>query len=87
VLTCLRAVGYLGGACVRVVVSVVAGALVGLVLGPLAVTAALHYVDGTGLGSDLPCCPSQVSTADYLSTLQEAAHQLEALPARLSELT
>ncbi|MFL6131999.1 MAG: hypothetical protein ACJ72A_04330 [Nocardioidaceae bacterium] len=85
-LTCLRTIGYLSAACVRVVVAVLVGAAVGLSLAPLAVSATLHYIDGSALGSDLPCCPAQVRTVDYLTALHEAARHLQSLPERLSEL-
>jgi len=69
-----------------VVVAVVVGAAVGISLAPLAMTATLHFIDGSALGTDLSCCPTQVRTVDYLTALHEAARHLQSLPERLSEL-
>jgi hypothetical protein len=87
VLTCFRTVGYLGAACVRVCVALLVGACAGLLLGPLAARATVDYLEGTALGADLSCCSPQPGAEDYLATLRRAAHQLEALPLRLSDLS
>ena len=86
-LTCIRALGYLGAACLRVCVSVLVGVSLGLLLGPFAAQAALYYVEGTPAGADLFCCAAQPATEDYLATLRGAVQQLGALPERLSDLS
>jgi hypothetical protein len=87
VLTCIRALGYLGAACIRVCVSVLVGVSLGLLLGPFAVQAALHYVAGTPAGAELFCCAAQPGTEAYVATLRGAVQQLAALPERLSDLS
>ncbi|MDX6299554.1 MAG: hypothetical protein QOF53_768 [Nocardioidaceae bacterium] len=86
-LTCIHTLGHLGAACVRVCVALLVGASLGLLLGPFAVSAALHYVQGTAVGADLSCCVAQSGPQDYLSTLRWAAQQLQTLPDRLSEMS
>jgi len=87
VLSCVRMLGYVGGACLRVCVSVLVGASLGLLLGPLVAQAALHHLEGTAVGPDLSCCAARPGTEDYLSTLRWATDRLAALPERLSELS